>query len=66
MPRKIRELIQDLQRAGFVDRGGKDSHRNFQHPMGARVTVSGKPGADAKPYQEREVKKVIEETSRDR
>ena len=23
MPRKIRELIQDLKKAGFIDRGGK-------------------------------------------
>jgi len=32
MPRKIRELIEDLKRAGFIDRGGKGSHRNFIHP----------------------------------
>jgi predicted RNA binding protein YcfA (HicA-like mRNA interferase family) len=62
MPRKIRELIGDLERAGFVNRGGKGGHRNFEHSKGQRVTVSGKPGADAKPYQEREVKRVIEES----
>jgi predicted RNase H-like HicB family nuclease len=28
VPPKIRELIADLQAAGFVDRGGKGSHRN--------------------------------------
>jgi predicted RNA binding protein YcfA (HicA-like mRNA interferase family) len=61
MPRKIRELISDLVRAGFVDRGGKGSHRNFEHPHGRRVTVSGQPGDDAKPYQEREVRRAIEE-----
>jgi predicted RNA binding protein YcfA (HicA-like mRNA interferase family) len=55
MPRKIRELISDLKQAGFVDRGGKGSHRNYEHPVGRRVTVSGALGADAKPYQEREV-----------
>lgn len=32
MPRKIRDLIADLQSAGFVNRGGKGSHRNFVHP----------------------------------
>jgi predicted RNA binding protein YcfA (HicA-like mRNA interferase family) len=36
MPKKIRELIQSLKQAGFVDRGGKGSHRNFKHPAGKR------------------------------
>jgi predicted RNA binding protein YcfA (HicA-like mRNA interferase family) len=62
MARKIRQLIHDLKTAGFVDRGGKGSHRNFKHPKGARVTLSGKPRDDAKPYQEREVKQAIEES----
>jgi predicted RNA binding protein YcfA (HicA-like mRNA interferase family) len=62
MPRKIRELIRDLERAGFVNRGGKGSHRNYEHPKGVRTTLSGKQGDDAKAYQEREVKKKIEES----
>jgi predicted RNA binding protein YcfA (HicA-like mRNA interferase family) len=62
MPRKIRELIRDLERAGFTNRGGKGSHRNYEHPSGVRTTLSGKPGDDAKAYQEREVKKKIEES----
>jgi predicted RNA binding protein YcfA (HicA-like mRNA interferase family) len=62
MAPKVRELISDLEQAGFVNRGGKGSHRNFLRPKGARVTVSGKPGDDAKPYQEREVKRAIEES----
>ena len=62
MARKIRELIADLEHAGFVNRGGKGSHRNYLHPKGVRVTLSGKSGDDAKPYQEKEVKKAIEET----
>jgi predicted RNA binding protein YcfA (HicA-like mRNA interferase family) len=62
MARKVRELMSDLEQAGFVNRGGKGSHRNYRHPTGARVTLSGKPGDDAKPYQEREVKRAIEET----
>jgi predicted RNA binding protein YcfA (HicA-like mRNA interferase family) len=33
MPKKIRELIKELEQAGFVNRGGKDSHRNFVHPV---------------------------------
>jgi predicted RNA binding protein YcfA (HicA-like mRNA interferase family) len=62
MARKVRELIVDLERAGFVNRGGKGGHRNYKHPKGTRVTLSGKSGADAKPYQEREVRRAIEES----
>ncbi len=61
MPRKVRQLIADLEKAGFVDRGGKGSHRNFTHPKGLRVTLSGNPSHDAKPYQEREVRRKIEQ-----
>jgi len=61
MARKIRELIRDLERAGFVERGGKGSHRNFLHPRGVRITISGKRGDDAKPYQEREIRKAVGE-----
>ena len=61
MARKVRELIADLDRAGFINRGGKGSHRNYEHPRGGRVTLAGPPGDDAKPYQEREVRRAIEE-----
>ncbi len=59
MPPKIRELIADLARNGFVNRGGKGSHRNFEHPSGERVTISGKEGSDAKRYQEKLVQDII-------
>jgi predicted RNA binding protein YcfA (HicA-like mRNA interferase family) len=62
MPRKIRELIRDLESAGFVDRGGKGSHRNFVHESGVVITLSGKPGDDAKPYQERTILEKIRKT----
>jgi predicted RNA binding protein YcfA (HicA-like mRNA interferase family) len=61
MPRKIRELVRDLEGVGFVDRGGRGGHRNFQHPRGIRVTLSGNEGADAKPYQEKQVHQAIAE-----
>lgn len=64
MPRKIRELINALEKAGFVNRGGKGSHRNFLHDKGIAITISGKPGDDAKPYQEKQVKRKIEESMR--
>jgi predicted RNA binding protein YcfA (HicA-like mRNA interferase family) len=59
VPRKIRELVADLIRAGFVARGGKGSHRNFLHPEGIRVTLSGRAGDDARRYQEEEVARRI-------
>ena len=65
MPRKVRELIKDLENAGFENRGGMGSHRNFSHPKVADVvTVSGKLGDDAKKYQERIVKYAIEESKK--
>ena len=64
MPKKIRELIRELKRAGFVDRGGKGSHRNFKHPDGGKIIISGYSGHDAKKDQEREVEKVIREVKK--
>lgn len=62
MPRKVRELIRDLKRAGFVDRGGKGNHRNFVHPKVRKpVTISGNEGDDALHYQEKSVRLALEE-----
>ncbi len=61
MPRKIRQLIKDLEKVGFTNRGGKGSHRNFLHDSGVALTISGKLGDDAKPYQEKLVRQKIEE-----
>ena len=62
MSRKVRELIAELENHGFVNRGGKVSHRNFTHPRVARpVTISGNAGDDAKKYQEKAVKAAIAE-----
>lgn len=63
MPRKIRQLMRDLERVGFVNRGGKGPHRNYEHPRGLRVTLSGHEGDDAKPYQEKQVSLAIDEAS---
>ena len=65
MPPKIRELIYDLERSGFRNRGGRGSHRNYVHPdTGRRVTLSGNLGADADRYQIQEVRRAIEESKR--
>jgi predicted RNA binding protein YcfA (HicA-like mRNA interferase family) len=62
MPRKIRELVRDLERAGFTDEGGKGSHRKFSHPKATKsVVIAGKDGDDAKQYQEKAVKRAITE-----
>jgi len=65
MPKKIRDLIKELETAGFTNRGGKGGHRNYVHPKVAKlVTLSGKPGNDAKHYQVRSVKVAIEESKK--
>lgn len=64
MPRKIKQLIKDLKKAGFVNRGGKGSHRNFMHPKGMTITISGKLGDDAKIYQEKELKLKIKRSEK--
>ena len=62
MPSKIKDLIAELERAGFVNCGGKGSHRNFVHPSAQKpVTISGKVGDDAKHYQIRAVRLALEE-----
>lgn len=61
MPKRIRELLRELAKAGFVNRGGKGSHRNYSHACGAKITVSGNPAHAAKPYQERDVARAIRE-----
>jgi predicted RNA binding protein YcfA (HicA-like mRNA interferase family) len=61
----VKELIAELERAGFVSRGGRGSHRNFVHPNVTKpVTISGKPGDDAKHYQVRAVQLAIEESKK--
>jgi len=61
MPRKIRQRIADLEAAGFLNRGGKGSHRNY-HKGSIVVVISGKPGDDAQRYQERDVQKALKGT----
>jgi predicted RNA binding protein YcfA (HicA-like mRNA interferase family) len=63
VPLKIRQLISALEKAGFENRGGKGSYRNYIHPeISTQITLSGKSGDDAKIYQVRMVEKAISET----
>ena len=62
MPRKIRELIAELERAGFTERSGKGSHRIFIHKnCPFNIVLSGKSGAYALPYQEKAIKRALRE-----
>jgi len=64
LPPKVRDLIAELEKAGFVNRGGKGSHRNFVHERCSRpITVSGGLGDDAKHYQIRAVRQAVRESA---
>jgi len=65
MPRKIRQLIADLETAGFVSvSGGKGSHRKFRHPrFPGSVILSGQDGEDAYRYQEKQVRNAIRQAT---
>jgi predicted RNA binding protein YcfA (HicA-like mRNA interferase family) len=62
MPSKIRQLIADLEHAGFRFEPGQGSHRKYRHPSGIMAIIFGHTGDDAKHYQEKQVKQKIEET----
>ena len=67
MPKKIRDLVKELESVGFVNRGGKGSHRNFVHSkLSMPITISGKLNSDAKKYQEKAVKIAISEVKNER
>lgn len=47
MPPKIRDILNELQRDGWIQVTSRGSHRQFKHPTKpGRVTVAGKPGDD--------------------
>ena len=49
MPKKIRDLLKDLRKAGFELDRQKGSHRQFKHPnLPGVITLAGAEGADAK------------------
>jgi predicted RNA binding protein YcfA (HicA-like mRNA interferase family) len=62
MPKKIRELKQMLQQAGFelIPKRGKGSHTVWKHlRYKGSILLSGKDGQDAQVYQEKDVKQAI-------
>ncbi|MEF2276877.1 type II toxin-antitoxin system HicA family toxin [Deinococcus sp. YIM 134068] len=58
MPRKIRDLIRELERAGFELRSVRGSHRKYVRGE-VTVIISGSAGDDAKKYQERAVQDAL-------
>ena len=66
VPRKIRQLVADLERAGFLlVPGGKGSHRKFQHPkFPGSLILSGQDGDDAHHYQEKQVRNAIRDANK--
>ena len=60
MPRKKREIRADLARHGFARPGGKGDHTVWVHPLlSGHVSIDGKDGDDAKPYDERNLRRVL-------
>jgi predicted RNA binding protein YcfA (HicA-like mRNA interferase family) len=61
VPRKIRQLVSDLEKGGFVRvSGGKGSHRKFVHDkFPGFVLISGHGGDDARHYQEKHVRNAL-------
>ncbi len=51
-----------LLKAGFNYRSGKGSHTVWSHPLlPYSLTLSGKDGADADRYQEKDVKNALKD-----
>ena len=52
-----------LRQAGWIQvEGGKGSHTKWAHVrVQRRITLSGKDGDDAKPYQQRDVNQGVSE-----
>lgn len=66
MPRKLRELRADLHKAEFTMRHAPGSHEIWKHErFRDRVVLAGADGADAKPYQERDVRIALREIQND-
>lgn len=61
MPRKIRQLKADLRRAGAQLDSEVGDHEKWKHPLvrDLYVELAGKDSADAKPYQEKQLRELL-------
>jgi len=66
VPRKIKELESALKKAGFAWEAGKGSHRKWRHLSGVMVLMCGKPGSDARRYQENDVREALERVNHEK
>ena len=66
MPQKIGQLKTALIKVGCYMRPGKGSHTVWKHTAlpGFEITLAGKDGDDAKPYQEKDVQNLLRQLSR--
>lgn len=61
MPRKKRDIRRDYRVAGFRERQGKGDHVVYAHPsVQKHYAVDGKEGANALPYDERNLREALE------
>ena len=61
LPRKIRQLVKDLEKAGFEFEPAKGSHRKYTHDLTTDVVIIyGQIGDDASPYQEKHLRVALE------
>jgi predicted RNA binding protein YcfA (HicA-like mRNA interferase family) len=60
MTKKIRELKAILLKAGFEYKPAKGSHSKWNHSLlDESIIISGKDGADAKAYLEKQVEQAL-------
>jgi predicted RNA binding protein YcfA (HicA-like mRNA interferase family) len=67
VPRKVRQLIAEALACGmeYMPGRGKGSHRLYEHKSsGTQVYLSGHTGDDADHYQERDLRRAIEQIRR--
>ena len=62
MPRKKRDIKRDYRQAGFSERPAKGDHTVFSHPLVRDpISVDGRDGLDAEPYDERNLRRALKE-----
>ena len=63
MPRMIRQLKADLRKIGAYQVSQEGSHTKWKHPLvtSSTLILSGHDGDDAKPYQEKAVRDLLQE-----
>lgn len=66
MPLKVRKLKASLSKEGFSWRSAKGSHTVWTHPAlpDLEITLAGKDGDDAKPYQIKDVRNALQRLER--